>query len=53
MNIGDEEMQNDFERRWQESTPIKDAFRSASDFFGGKAEEPAPKKGFFEEAELE
>lgn len=50
MDMGDEDAQNDFERRWQESTPIRDAFRSASGFFGGKAEEPPPKKGFFEGA---
>lgn len=48
--IADEEAQNDFERRWQNNTPIRDAFRSASGFFGGEAQEPPPKLGFFEGA---
>lgn len=49
-NIADEETQNDYQRRWENSTPIRDAMRSASGFFGFQVEEPPPKLGFFEGA---
>jgi len=48
--MADEEAQNDFERRWQQSNPIKDAFRSASELFGVQEKEPPPKVGFFQGA---
>jgi hypothetical protein len=50
VTMADEEAQNEFDRRWQGSTPIQDAFRSASGFLGFQAKEPPPKVGFFEGA---
>lgn len=50
MTMAEEDAQNDFERRWQNATPLQDAFRSASGLFGGKAEEPPPKVGFLQGA---
>lgn len=49
-NMADEESQNDFEQRWQHSSPIQDAFRSASKLLGTQAKEPEPKVGFFQGA---
>jgi len=50
MADADQEAQNDFERRWQGSTPIRDAFRSASELFGMQAKEPPRKVGFLQGA---
>lgn len=50
MTMADQDVQDDFERRWQNSTPIKDVFRSASELLGMQAQEPPPKVGFFEGA---
>lgn len=50
MSDVEEEAQNDFERRWQGSTPIRDVFQSAMGLFGSQAEEPPAKKGFFHDA---
>lgn len=47
-DMAEQEAQNDYERRWQSASPIKDAFRSASGLFGMQAEAPPPKTGFFE-----
>jgi hypothetical protein len=42
--------QEEHDRRWHGATPVRDAFRSASGFFGGQVEEPPESKGFFESA---
>jgi len=42
--------QEDYERRWQEATPIRDVFRSASELFGKAEKQKQEPKGFFESA---
>jgi len=49
-SMADEECQNEFERRWQSSTPLSDIFQSASELLGGQAKEAPPKVGFFQGA---
>jgi len=49
-SMAEQDVQDDIDRRWQAATPVQDAFRSASEFFGGEAKAPPPKVGFFQGA---